>query len=289
MLPHRRGKLQLGTSRSSSTLLSVSLAPIFLLLCFLGCLAWTELYASMTAPSSSPSTSVTVKQRTASSSSSSSYRGEAWSSPLLVSRAVLHSTPFARCEVHSVYSEDRSKVQEDWLWLDELDHVNVVVYDRAMEEFVMFNQRKYAIEGETLAVVGGFLGAGEDGFAACRREVKEEVGYTSPAELRHLQTGEPYDPNTDPAWVVLGRYRAMANRGGGFLTSCLLRDAVPIPAALHAAAGFEGLGTGFGIVGDEEGQKDGEAQDIVRMKLEDMRTALLENKFKEVKWTASVA
>ena len=78
-----------------------------------------------------------------------------------------------------MYSEDKSVIQDDWLWFDEIDHVNVIVYDKSSDEFVFFKQRKYALESESLAVVGGFHAPGENGFDACRREVKEEVRFVS--------------------------------------------------------------------------------------------------------------
>jgi len=34
-------------------------------------------------------------------------------------------------------------VQDDWLWMDELDHVNVITFLRESQEFVFFKQRKY--------------------------------------------------------------------------------------------------------------------------------------------------
>ena len=140
------------------------------------------------------------------SPSNSVFKGAPWTSPLLKDRTVLHETAFARCEIHSVYSEDRKEVksfgavyfihgsfiltrrfapllrpsaspqiQSDWMWFDEVDHVNVIVFDQSSNEFVFFKQKKYALESESLAVVGGFHAPGETGFEACRREVKEEV------------------------------------------------------------------------------------------------------------------
>ncbi|GMI12497.1 hypothetical protein TrVE_jg5408 [Triparma verrucosa] len=224
------------------------------------------------------------------SPSNSVFKGAPWTSPLLKDRTVLHETAFARCEIHSVYSEDRKEIQSDWMWFDEVDHVNVIVFDQSSNEFVFFKQKKYALESESLAVVGGFHAPGETGFEACRREVKEELGYTSRKELDSiLSTTTPYDPEQDDGWLVLGRYRTAANRGGGFLTACFLRDAVPIPENLQSLAGFEGLGEGKGIIGDEAGQKDGEAQHIVRMSLPEITQAVLNGKFQEVKWTATFA
>jgi 8-oxo-dGTP pyrophosphatase MutT (NUDIX family) len=221
------------------------------------------------------------------------FKGVAWESPLTVSRAVVHETPFARCEIHSVYSEDHSTIQEDWLWVDELDHVNVITFDAEAQQFVFFKQRKYGIEGESFAPVGGFLEAGENGFQACRRESKEELGVASRSEVLAIKEGrhDKYNPEADEGWVVLGRYRIMSNRGGGFQTICFNRDAVQLPSEVAKSYGYKGLGWGGGSDGSDPdaGNSDGEAQAIVRMTIAEARMHLMKAEFKEIKWTASLA
>jgi ADP-ribose pyrophosphatase len=64
-------------------------------------------------------------------------------------------------------------------------------------EFLCFHQVKYAVEGETLATVGGYLEPGETPLAAAKRELLEETGYEA------------------SKWIELGRYRVDANRGAG--------------------------------------------------------------------------
>ncbi|GMI05810.1 hypothetical protein TrLO_g355 [Triparma laevis f. longispina] len=284
-----------GSSRPSPSLslrnnnggkyLKCGLVPILMLWIIFCVIVLSELSSVIHSPAALERSTIATP-----STPSDAFKGEPWNSPLLKSRTVLHSTPFARCEIHNVYTEDHSQVQTDWLWFDETDHVNVIVFDKSADEFIFFKQHKYALESESLAVVGGFHAPGESGFDACRREVKEELGYTSKKELHSMTTHTPYyDPNHDDGWKVLGRYRTAANRGGGFLTACFLRDAVPIPKELHKIAGFEGLGEGAGIIGDEAGQRDGEAQKIVRMSVPEARQAVLDGRFQEVKWTASFA
>ncbi|HTP10347.1 MAG TPA: NUDIX hydrolase, partial [Anaerolineae bacterium] len=64
-------------------------------------------------------------------------------------------------------------------------------------EFLCFHQVKYAVEGEALATVGGYLEPGEEPLAAAQRELLEETGYEA------------------SEWIPLGQYRVDANRGAG--------------------------------------------------------------------------
>ena len=190
-----------------------------------------------------------------------------------------------------MWNEQRTRIQENWLWLDEIDHVNVIVYSKTEKRFIFLRQRKYGLESTSYATVGGFIevAKGETGFEACRREVKEEIGYTSAAELDSVRRHLPYDPKSDSDWIPLGRYRTASNRGGGFLTSYLLKAAVPIPVEYLSEMGFAGLGTGDGVSGDEGGHADGEKQTVVKMTPAEARSTLLQGGFQEVKWTASLA
>jgi hypothetical protein len=183
--------------------------------------------------------------------------------------------------------------------------------------FYFFRQKKYGLEGLSYATVGGFINVAENesGFEACRREVMEEVrrsegrlggglfsatiitnhisltvsfltaahssplqmGMTSSYHLQSLESSTPYDPSNDPSWIPLGRYRTASNRGGGFLTSYLLKSAVVIPEKFHAEVGYEGLGTGSGVVNNKErGNADGEAQELVEMTKDEAKRRLLE-------------
>ena len=130
------------------------------------------------------------------------------------------------------------------------------------------NESKYAIPGSTLAPVGGFVELNEAPFDAAKREVKEELGLGSQRTYQRIQNdiqqpqpqegddnkflfklysdtfdkipkmARAMDPtyglakgtvsDDEPDWIFLGRYRTAANRGGGFLYSYLLKDAVPI-------------------------------------------------------------
>jgi ADP-ribose pyrophosphatase len=108
---------------------------------------------------------------------------------------VLDRGKFLRVEDHTVELPD-GRVIEQWPWVISPDFINVVAVTDA-GKFLCFRQVKYAVEGETLATVGGYLEPGEEPLAAAQRELLEETGY----EARD--------------WIELGQYRVDANRGAG--------------------------------------------------------------------------
>jgi 8-oxo-dGTP pyrophosphatase MutT (NUDIX family) len=155
-------------------------------------------------------------------------------------------------------------------------------------KFLLFRQRKYAIPGETLSPVGGFINDGETPFDAARREVFEELGVgskqsmekdlgvsTSAIVLDEFGISDGKVPNEEPQWIFLGRYRTAANRGGGFVYSYLIMDAVPL---VKGGGTADFLGTG-----------DAEKQELVVLSKEEVEAALVRGEFKEVKWTATMS
>src|SRR5215216_1915296 len=81
-------------------------------------------------------------------------------------------------ENHQVSLPD-GRIIEEWAWLITPDYINVVVVTET-GEFLCFRQTKYAVQGTSLAVVGGYLEPGEDALAAAQRELLEETGYAAP-------------------------------------------------------------------------------------------------------------
>ena len=258
---------------------------------------------------------------------SGAYRGTPWHNERTLAVRTLVESKFARCDVHTVLGEDGSTLVNDWIFLEEMNAVNVVVH--TLEgRYVVFRQRKYAIPGETLSPVGGFVDAGESPSTAAKREVLEELGLGSRRTLRTIReevkgaydngrstrrdldnvekttlemediakiiskTANPpaYDghglmdgfartiPNVDydADWVFLGRYRTAANRGGGFVYSYLLKNAVP-------------LVPGGGAVYYNGNEGDEESQRVLDLNEDDVMKALAGGKFQEVKWAATFA
>ena len=123
----------------------------------------------------------------------------------------------------------------------------------------MFEQTKYALEGrQSLAIVGGIIEPGEEPEQAARREVQEEM--KQDCQEFHF----------------LGRYRTDVNRGGGWTNTYL---------ATHCSKTNKELEHQDG----EVGVADTERQDLRRINLHELRQSVLDGKFLEIQWSATVA
>jgi len=75
--------------------------------------------------------------------------------------------------------------------------VNILVHLKDENKYLIFKQKKYGLEKEYYATIGGLFNKGETGLECAKRELLEETG---------LEADE---------WVNLGKYRVQVNRGGG--------------------------------------------------------------------------
>lgn len=141
------------------------------------------------------------------------------------------------------------RIIPDWPWLIMPDYINVVAITDD-DQFICFRQVKYAVEGTSLAVVGGYLEPGEEPLAAAQRELREETGYAA------------------REWLSLGRYVADANRGAGKGYAFLARGAY-----------YAG-----GSIAD-----DLEEQELLLLSRAEVETALANGEFKVMPWTTAVA
>jgi ADP-ribose pyrophosphatase len=108
-------------------------------------------------------------------------------------KVVLDESPWLKVESHTVELPS-GQVIPNWQWVTTPDYINVVAVTEE-GKFICFRQVKYGLEGDTLAIVGGYLNDGENPLEAAQRELREETGYES------------------PDWVSLGSYRVDPNRG----------------------------------------------------------------------------
>jgi len=120
-------------------------------------------------------------------------------------RILLDRSPFLVVEEHTVELPD-GRIIPDWPWVVTPDYVNVVAITDE-PRFLLLRQTKYAVEGTSLAPVGGYVEPGEDPLMTAQRELREETGY---------QADE---------WLDLGHYAVDGNRGAGTAHFYLARRA----------------------------------------------------------------
>jgi ADP-ribose pyrophosphatase len=129
----------------------------------------------------------------------------------LSKKVILERNKFLTVEDHTIKLPD-GRVISDWPWVITPDFVNIVALSED-NKFLCFRQTKYAIEGTSLAPIGGYIDPGEDPLSAARRELLEETGYES------------------NQWTPLGSFPVDANRGCGTGYFFLARGACNVATA----------------------------------------------------------
>jgi len=163
-------------------------------------------------------------------------------------KTVLDLGRYLVVENHSVELPD-GRVIPDWPWIITPAYINVVVVTED-GKFPCFRQTKYAVEGTSLAPVGGYIDPGEEPLAAAKRELMEETGYEA------------------PDWTHLGTFAVDGNRGAG-------------TAHLFLARGAR-------RVADVESD-DVEEQELLLPDRDELEAALDAGEFKVLAWAANVA
>jgi 8-oxo-dGTP pyrophosphatase MutT (NUDIX family) len=196
----------------------------------------------------------------------------------------LVESKFLKVQKHHVQFEDKPVI-DDWLWIDYHDRINVFVEAPPADDdetsggsnnnekkkkevhFYAFRQTKYALENrQSWAIVGGIIEPGELPAAAAAREVEEEL---------HVQCDD---------YIRLGRYRTDVNRGMGWTHTYLARQCRSNSRSSSSAL-LHDADTADGPVGGA----DTERQDVHRLSLAQVRTALRNGEFLEIQWSATVA
>ena len=92
-------------------------------------------------------------------------------------RTLLDRSPYLVVESHRVQLPD-GQVIDDWSRVILPDSA-VVIAETADLHYLCFRQTKYAIEGSSLAPIGGVLEVGERPIEGAKRELLEETGYVA--------------------------------------------------------------------------------------------------------------
>ncbi len=163
-------------------------------------------------------------------------------------RTVYQQERFLTLELHQVELPD-GRVVPDWAWIITPDYVNILA-QTVEGEFLIFRQRKYAVQGISLSPVGGFVETGETPEAAAQRELREETGYSA------------------TEWMPLGSYAVDANRGAGHAHLFLARNARPVC---------------------EPTADDLEEQELLLLPRAEVERALAQGQFKVLAWASVVA
>jgi ADP-ribose pyrophosphatase len=164
------------------------------------------------------------------------------------SHPVLSFGKWLTVEDRTVETPD-GQVIEHWPWVTSPDYINVLAVT-AEGRYLVFRQGKYGLDGESLAVVGGYVEPGEDLLDAAKRELHEETGYEA-AE-----------------WTPLGSYLVDPNRGICTGTLFLARGALRV-AEPHA--------------------DDLEELHLLQLTRAELQDALRAGQFKVLAWASTIA
>lgn len=163
-------------------------------------------------------------------------------------RSVYRQLPWLEVELHEVALPD-GRIIPDWTWVITPAFVNVVAITDD-DRFICFRQVKYAVQGTTLATVGGYCEPNEDHRVAAERELMEETGYTA------------------KTFTHLGSFPVDGNRGSGIAHLWMATGAHKV-AAINA--------------------DDLEEQEMMFLARDEVKRALLAGEFKGLSWAAAVA
>lgn len=166
----------------------------------------------------------------------------------LTKRVICQPNRFLTVEIHELELPDGRRIP-DWPWLITPDYANVLARTAA-GRFLCLRQFKYAVNGVSLAPVGGYLEPGEDPLQAAQRELREETGYAA------------------NEWHALGHRVVDSNRGAGTAHFFLALNAEP-KCARRA--------------------DDLEQQELLLLSRREIGQALDRGEFKVLAWAAVVA
>jgi len=160
---------------------------------------------------------------------------------------ILQFNKYLTVEKHTIELPD-GRIINDWPWVVTPDYVNIVAVTPD-NKFICFRQTKYAVEGISLAVVGGHIEPDELPLDAAKRELLEETGFAS------------------ENWIPLGNYPVDANRGVGRAHFYLATNAQKIQDPI---------------------EEDLEEQELLFLSRSELDEAISKNEFKCLSWIAPI-
>lgn len=163
-------------------------------------------------------------------------------------KTILRFSKFLTVESHAIKLPD-GQIIPDWPWLI-IPNAAIVLAVTEDKKFLCFRQTKYAVDGTSLAPVGGMLEPNETSLDAAKRELLEEVGYEA------------------PEWIDLGSYILDPNRGIATMYLFLALN------AKHVA---------------KPNSDDLEDQVLLFLSRNEIKNALKKGEFKILAWSAVVA
>ena len=166
----------------------------------------------------------------------------------LSKKNILTHSAYLQVEEHTLQLPD-GQIIEDWPWVITPDYVNIAVITES-SHFLCFKQTKYAVQGISLAPVGGYIDIDELPLQAAQRELLEETGHTA------------------PDWQSLGQYAVDGNRGAGTAHFFLAQNA-------HQTASINA--------------DDLEEQELVSLTRSELEQALAQGQFKVLPWASVMA
>jgi ADP-ribose pyrophosphatase len=166
----------------------------------------------------------------------------------LKKETILEHSKFLKVEQHTIELPD-GKIVHDWPWVISPEYVLVLPVTNR-KTLLLFHQTKYAVQGTSLAPIGGHLEPGENALVAAKRELREEMG---------CEASE---------WIPLGSYPNNGNHGGGkgYLFLALSTKKVCEP-----------------IIDDLE------EMELIELTIEEVEQKLLEGEVKVMGWVAMIA
>lgn len=167
---------------------------------------------------------------------------------ILSRTTVLKYEKYLTVENHVIELPD-GRIISDWPWIISPDYINILAITQG-EQFLCFRQTKYAYEGTSLGVVGGYLEPDEEPLEAAQRELLEETGYQA------------------SQWISLGHYAVDGNRGAGIAHPFLALGAYPV---------------------SEPNADDLEELQLIKLSRPEIEEALATGQFKVLAWAAVVA